>query len=687
MDGAVEQPEVVPLSEEQAAGPRPIPLAYPAALPAAPASVPAARLILEVLGLSALVWLAAEVGLLIQFDNLLSPFWPPMAVLLAVILVAPRNRLPWYVLALLPVKTFLALRGGLSPWITVLLLAANCAEVAVPAYLLRRSSGRPVALSSVREVVRFILLAAVLAPPIKASIAVPALWWATGAQGSPWVMWRDSFLSELVAYLILIPPILTAFGQGWRQRWPRVLRDWPLLLEAVVVWVLVLTTSIVAFAQADEAREYLSPALYLPIPFLLWAAVRLGSAGVSVGLLTLTAVAIGHGARHAGPFGEGVAHNVVSLQLFLVTLALPLLLLAALVRERQAAADAARAGEERYRDVVESQTELVCRFLPDLTLTFVNEAYCRYFNRPREQLVGASLLSLLPQHAHRPALEYVRSMISSRDAKAVEHEVLRPDGTLGWHEWIDRPIFDRDGTLVEFQGIGRDVTQRKQSQAALRESTERVRELAARLIDAQEAERTRIAMELHDGVGQRLAAHSMGLSAMKRHLGQDGLEQLGRLQKSAHVLANEIRSLSHELHPGSLRHVGLVAALRATCRELDGKNGVSVTLAGGDDLPALSPALSLCLYRVAQEALHNVVQHARARHASLILARQDGRLRMTVCDDGQGFDPADARASDGVGLISMEERVRMMHGTIEIDTRPQRGTEVRVEIPLEEART
>ena len=555
MDGAVEQPEVVPLSEEQAAGPRANPPAHPpGARPAAPASVPAGRLVLEVLGLSALVWLAAEVGLLIQFDNLLSPFWPPMAVLLAVILVAPRNRLPWYVLALLPVKTYLALGGGFSLWITVLLLAANCAEVAVPAYLMRRSSERPVALSSVREVVRFILLAAVLAPPIKASIAVPALWWATGAQGSPWVMWRDSFLSELVAYLILIPPIVTAFGPGWRQRWSGVLREWPLLFEAVVVWVLVLAMSNVAFAQADRAREYLSPALYLPIPFLLWAAVRLGSVGVSIGLLTLTGVAIGHGARHAGPFGEGVAHNVLSLQLFLVTLALPLLLLAALVRERQAGA-------------------------------------------------------------------------------------------------------------------------------------ERVRELAARLIDAQEAERTRLAMELHDGVGQRLAALSMGLSAMKGHLGEEGVSQLGRLQDSAQVLANEIRGLSHELYPGALLHVGLVAALRATCRELDGKDGVSITLAGGDNLPALSPGVSLCLYRVAQEALHNVVQHARARHSSLILGREDGRLRMTVCDDGRGFEPADARKSDGVGLISMEERVRMMRGTIEIDSRPQRGTEVRVEIPLEEGRT
>jgi two-component system sensor histidine kinase UhpB len=172
---------------------------------------------------------------------------------------------------------------------------------------------------------------------------------------------------------------------------------------------------------------------------------------------------------------------------------------------------------------------------------------------------------------------------------------------------------------------------------------------------------------------------------MKRHLGQEGLPQLGRLQQSAHVLANEIRSLSHALHPGALRHVGLVAALRATCRELDGKDGLSITLAASDDLPALSPGVSLCLYRVAQQALHNVVQHAGATHARLILARQDGRLRMTVCDDGRGFEPADARKSGGVGLISMEERVRMMRGTIEIDSRPHRGTEVRVEIPLDDA--
>ena len=134
-----------------------------------------------------------------------------------------------------------------------------------------------------------------------------------------------------------------------------------------------------------------------------------------------------------------------SLQLFLLTSAVPLLLWSSVMGERRRATAALRASEVRYREMVESQTELVCRYLPDSTLTFVNEAYCRYFGRTREDLVGRSFLELIPEAGREAALAHVRALALHPEAKLLEHEVVRPDGTRGWNEWVDRAIFDRDG--------------------------------------------------------------------------------------------------------------------------------------------------------------------------------------------------------------------------------------------------
>lgn len=119
-----------------------------------------------------------------------------------------------------------------------------------------------------------------------------------------------------------------------------------------------------------------------------------------------------------------------------------------------------RLSEERYREVVESQSEMVCRFRPDTTLTFVNEAYCRFFGREREELLGQSFLPLVPSETHHAIRELVQFLVTRRQRKLTEHEVLLPDGSVGWLEWHDFPILDEHGDVEELQGIGRDVTER-----------------------------------------------------------------------------------------------------------------------------------------------------------------------------------------------------------------------------------
>jgi PAS domain S-box-containing protein len=147
---------------------------------------------------------------------------------------------------------------------------------------------------------------------------------------------------------------------------------------------------------------------------------------------------------------------------------------------RQAAisgADPSSVSEVRYQAIVEDQTELVCRFRPDCTLTFVNGAYCRYLGRPAEALVGRSLLELIPKHAWPAVQAHLASITPAHPAASVEHPITRPDGSLGWQHWVNRGFFSASGEVVEFQAVGRDVTDRKQAEEALRTSERRFREV------------------------------------------------------------------------------------------------------------------------------------------------------------------------------------------------------------------
>jgi signal transduction histidine kinase len=157
---------------------------------------------------------------------------------------------------------------------------------------------------------------------------------------------------------------------------------------------------------------------------------------------------------------------------------------------------------------------------------------------------------------------------------------------------------------------------------------------------------------------------------------------LTRLQQRTMTLADDIRHLSHELHPGVLQHAGLVAALKAHCAEFGSQHDIKVTFSVAAALDDIPQGIALCLYRVAQEALRNVAAHAGARQAHVALSRPADGLELTITDDGQGFDLAEVQRGGGLGLISLHERVHLVGGSVRIDTQRQRGTELRVQVPL-----
>jgi signal transduction histidine kinase len=220
----------------------------------------------------------------------------------------------------------------------------------------------------------------------------------------------------------------------------------------------------------------------------------------------------------------------------------------------------------------------------------------------------------------------------------------------------------------------------RRSQAKLRTSYQRIRTLGSRLLHAQETERAHIARELHDDISQQLAILSNDLQRL-RSADAPGVPDLtARSLANVDAVARSVRDLSRRLYPATLRLIGLTAALRGLQLELS-REGVDIDLKCENVPSSLPPDVTLCVYRVVQEALQNVRKHARARHVSVRLTRGQARLALTIEDDGDGFD-VDAALGTGLGLISMHERLEALGGHLAIHSGPGSGTRIEVTVPV-----
>jgi signal transduction histidine kinase len=231
--------------------------------------------------------------------------------------------------------------------------------------------------------------------------------------------------------------------------------------------------------------------------------------------------------------------------------------------------------------------------------------------------------------------------------------------------------------MLRIVGMVADITERKLAEAALAG-------VSGRLIEAQEQERSRIARELHDDIGQRLAMLAIELA----QLHQDPTDlakvrsRMGELQAQASEIATDIQSLSRDLHSTKLEYLGLVAAMRDLCRELGEQTEVSVDFKSQDLSGPLPPNISLCLFRVLQESLLNAVKHSGTRHVEVVLRETPDEIHLAVSDRGVGFDSEAAKDGRGLGLVSMEERLRLLKGTLSIKSQPRHGTTIQARVPL-----
>jgi PAS domain S-box-containing protein len=274
----------------------------------------------------------------------------------------------------------------------------------------------------------------------------------------------------------------------------------------------------------------------------------------------------------------------------------------------------------------------------------------------------------------------------------IEYRALHKDGSILW--FLNRATILRSPKGRPYRIIGTitDITARKRAELelnskreTLRKTNRQVKRLVGKLLLAQEEERKRISRELHDGVNQQIAALGISLSKLKAQLsgGDPSVSsQIANLESRILDASDSIRELSHRLHSSLLQHVGLVSALKSHCDDVSRDEGVRVSLSIHGETFAISPEVSLCVYRITQESLRNVVKYSGAKTAEVTLAFTPGRLMLSVIDFGVGFDVQQTKNEVGLGLISIEERAAQLKGSAQIISSPGKGTKILVELPI-----
>jgi len=308
--------------------------------------------------------------------------------------------------------------------------------------------------------------------------------------------------------------------------------------------------------------------------------------------------------------------------------------------------------------------------------SFINLPLGKFLGTGQDRLPKFWSDYIHPEDAGRARANFLQCL-AARCGYTEEFRVRRFDGEYRWVISEAVPRFSPQGGFLGFAGSLLDVTDRKKAE-------EEILMLGARLIGAQEEERTRLARELHDDLSQQIAAMSIAVGNLKRHIPEetaDARAQSDRIHQKLVNLAESVRRMSHELHPAILQYSGLAAALRSYCKEFGALSSVQVSLSINGEFDGVPSSTALCIYRITQEALRNVAKHAQVATAAVELRHSDGLLRLAVSDTGVGIEPASNGAMAGLGLVSIRERTRLARGSVEIASKPRQGTTITVCIP------
>jgi PAS domain S-box-containing protein len=338
--------------------------------------------------------------------------------------------------------------------------------------------------------------------------------------------------------------------------------------------------------------------------------------------------------------------------------------------------------ESELRLVIDTIPAMAWTLLPDGRLDFLNRRWLEYTGLSLEQALSGANDTVHPDDLPR-VMKRWREMETVSRGYEQELRLRRVDGEHRWFLVRTVPLLDEKGAVLRWYGTSTDIEDVKRAEQALRDSAAGMQQLSRRLLEVQEAERRHLARELHDEFGQLLAAVTLHLHAAQREKNEAARSHLDESMRLLQRAGSRVRSLALELRPTMLETAGLDAALRWLAEQHLEQTGMEVSVAGR--VEGVSGDRAIACFRVAQEALTNVMRHARARNVWIEVKQTAQELQLAVRDDGVGFDPdqaLDRTAGMRLGLLGMKERVEIFGGSLEIESAPGSGTRIRVSLPV-----
>ncbi|RJG01317.1 PAS domain S-box protein [Noviherbaspirillum sedimenti] len=359
------------------------------------------------------------------------------------------------------------------------------------------------------------------------------------------------------------------------------------------------------------------------------------------------------------------------------------------ITDRKLAEQALRESEERFRCLVALSSEWYWEHDKDLVVTSVAGWKAIKNGKIPEHGIGENSWKIEGIWKDEPSWRVQRATVEARRPfKDFEYERAEPgpDGSVVWYSISGEPMFDEDGIYKGYRGTGKDITERKLAEEALRQSRARIRDLAAHQSTIKETERKRIARDLHDELGQTLLAIRLDATTLTEQTAAAHPE----FHRSARLMLEHIdtamtsvKTIINDLRPFVL-DLGLLAAMEWQVHEFESMSGIPCDLEVDDEdsYRHLDASHSTALFRVLQESLTNITRHAKARQVSIAIRTEEGQLEMTIADDGIGIAQNQRRKKQAFGLVGIEERIKAIGGTFAVDSAPGKGTRLRFSIPL-----
>ena len=604
-------------------------------------------------------------GALVLRPAMLYPLWPGCALLVAALLLSPRRMWPAFLVAGMAGFFLYDLTLGRLPAVSSLLLTlADTLEILIAAAGVRFVFGGTPRFNSVKTLLKYGLIALFAAGSTALVGAIPP-------QGNYWANWRISFVAEALALLTITPCVLS-----WAETLTFKLRERPAYyLEAVALYISFLGLAYVTFVGSTTAN--VAVLLYALVPFLVWAALRFGVIGTSTSIISLVFLSIWGAVYGRGPFTNGTSiENIRSLHLFLLFSAGSFMVLAAVSEERKEAAEELKQGEQRFRVVADTAPVLIWMSGIDKKCFYFNKPWLDFTGRSLEEEFGDGWANGVHPDDLQFCVNNYHRAFDRREQFRMEYRLRRFDREFRWVSDVGVPRFDAVGNFEGYIGSCVDVTERRSAEEALSG-------LSRRLLLAQEQERKRIARDLHDDVVQRIALLAIELERLEHApFSPDFGKHIAVIHDRAMKLSTDVQGMSHQLHSSKLEYLGLATAVRSFCREFGQSHQIEVDFEASNLPDSVPMEGSVALFRVLQESLHNAAKYSGVKHFEVELWADQKQVHLTISDFGAGFDVEAAMKGAGLGLLSMQERLKLVNGDVVISSQPSHGTIVHARVPL-----